>query len=107
MPLDSETRMSIEIPLRSSGPSVTSNARMDAEVGLETVDLTLVKPEPEALGVAPGEFALRTQILPLAFDGETLIVAMGSIASLPAVDDLGILINKPVRAVMADAGLIR
>ena len=73
----------------------------------ETVDLNLVKPETGAIAMAPGEFALKNQILPLAIDGETLVVAMGSVDSLPAVDDLGILIGRPVMPVLGDANLIR
>lgn len=75
--------------------------------GYEFVDLQVVKPEESALQLAPGEFALRNQVLPLAMDGETLVVAMGSPESLTAVDDLGILLHIPVRAVLADPSLIR
>lgn len=78
-----------------------------AEAGLEFVDLGLTKPEPEALSLAPGDFALKNQVLPMAMDGNVLVVAMGSIKSLSSVDDLGILIRKPVRAVLADPNMIR
>ncbi|MEA2553960.1 MAG: type pilus assembly protein PilB [Fimbriimonadaceae bacterium] len=73
----------------------------------EFVDLQIVKPEEEVLQLAPGEFALRNQVLPLAMDGDTLVVAMGSSDGLTAVDDLGILLHIPVRAVLADPSLIR
>lgn len=75
--------------------------------GFEFVDLQLVKPEHDALEMAPGEFALKQQILPLALDGDTLIVAMGSLQSLPAVDDLGVLVQRSVQAVLADPALIK
>lgn len=75
--------------------------------GYEFVDLSILKPEEEVLQLAPGEFALRHQVLPLAMDGETIVVAMGSPDGLTAVDDLGILLHMPVRAVLADPGLIR
>ncbi len=81
--------------------------RILAEAGLHFVDLNEAKPEPEALSLAPGDFALKHQVLPISMDGTVLVVAMGSIKSLSAVDDLGILIRKPVRAVLADPGLIR
>ena len=97
--------MSIELP----PPPERSQTRVLAPVlqDFETVDLELVKPEPEALEMAPGEFALKNQILPMALDGETLVVAMGSADSLGAVDDLGILIGRPVMPVLGDATLIR
>jgi type II secretion system protein E len=74
--------------------------------GYEFVDLNLVKPDPEAIALAPGEFAMKHQVLPMGLDGETLVVAMGSSASLGAVDDLGILLQRPVQPVLADPKLI-
>jgi general secretion pathway protein E len=97
--------MSIELSPTTDNATSSQFAPVVSE--FETVDLNLVKPEPEALGLAPGEFALKNQILPLALDGETLVVAMGSIESLSAVDDLGILIGRPVMPVLGDASLIR
>ncbi|MBI1756698.1 MAG: Flp pilus assembly complex ATPase component TadA [Fimbriimonas ginsengisoli] len=94
--------MSLEQAQTTQSPDMRA-----AEAGLEFVDLNLVRPEPEALELTPGEFALRAQILPLAIDGKALVVAMGSLASLPAVDDLGILLNRPVRPVLADPARIR
>lgn len=75
--------------------------------GFEFVDLNLTKPDPTAIALAPGEFALKHQVLPLGFEGDTLIVAMGMPSSLNAVDDLGILIQRPVQPVLADAALIK
>jgi len=75
--------------------------------GFEHVDLNLTKPEHQAMALAPGEFALKHQVLPLALDGETLVVAMGSVQSLQAVDDLGILLQRPTYPVLADANQIK
>lgn len=75
--------------------------------GFEYVDLNLVKPDPVAMALAPGDFALKHQVLPMGFDGETLVVAMGSPLSLGAVDDLGILIQRPVQPVLADPALVK
>jgi len=74
---------------------------------MEFVDLGEVKPEAEALDLVEGEYALKHKILPLRYEGEVLIVAIGGIDSLQAVDDLGILLGKPVKAVLADRDLIR
>ncbi len=94
--------MSLNLPLRSQpeSPEIASN-------GLEFVDLNLVKPEHDAMALAPGDFALKNQLLPLALDGETLVVAMPSLLSLPAVDDLSILVQRPIQAVLADPNLIK
>jgi len=75
--------------------------------GFEFVDLNITKPDPEAMELVPGDFALKQQILPMALDGGTLVVAMGAPQSLQAADDLGILINRPVIAVLADKNLIQ
>lgn len=77
------------------------------DAGLGHVDLAVVKPEPEAMLLSPGEFALKQQVLPLSVTNGELVVAIGSLTSLAAADDLSILTGKPVRPVLADPGLIR
>lgn len=74
---------------------------------LPFVDLESVKPEPEALVLAPGDFALKNQVLPLTFERGILVVAIASEDSLGSVDDLGVLLDRPVKAVLADPHLIR
>lgn len=78
-----------------------------AEIGYDFVDLQSFKPAESVLELAPGEFALRNQVLPLAIEDDTLLVAIGSPDSLTSVDDLGILLHMHVRAVLADPALIR
>ena len=75
--------------------------------GFEFVDLNETKPDPMAMELVPGDFALKHQILADGPRRETLIVAMGVPQSLQAVDDLGILISRPVIAVLADKTLIQ
>jgi len=74
---------------------------------LRFVDLEIVKPQPDALALAPGDFALKHQVLPLSIDKGVLVVAIGSPDSLPAVDDLGVLLDRPLRSVLAQPHLIR
>jgi len=85
----------------------TFNSNSNAAIALEFVDLNAYKPNPEALAMAPGDFALKHQVLPISLEGEMLVVGIGSLESLAAVDDLGILLNRPVKAVQCDPGLIR
>jgi len=97
--------MSLDLSLSQSvPPSAEITTTVD---GYEFVDLIMVKPDPDAIALAPSDFALKHSILPMGFDGDTLLVAMGSIASLNAVDDLGILIQRPVQALLADMTLIK
>ncbi len=98
--------MSLHEPLDSAAVIASSSIQMQ-DGGLERVDLEVTKPQEAAMALAPGEFALKYQVLPLYLEGETLVVAIGQITSLPAVDDLGILANRPVRAVMGDSNMIK
>lgn len=77
------------------------------ELGLESVDLSEVKAEAEALALAPPEFALKHQVLPLRLEGEVLVAAIGSPAALPALDDLSVMLGRPVTPVLADPALIK
>ncbi|MFN8140124.1 MAG: ATPase, T2SS/T4P/T4SS family [Fimbriimonadales bacterium] len=75
--------------------------------GLPFVDLAPVHPEKAIVELAPGEFALKHQLLPLEEREGALVVAIGSPESLEALDDLAVLLERPVIAVRADPGLIR
>lgn len=87
--------------------SVDSAALRPILRSLAFVDLSEVRPEAEALALAPGDFALKHQVLPLFLQRGVLVAAIPSEASAAAVDDLGVLVDRPVRAVLADPLLIR
>ena len=88
----------------SNGAHARNGAVRD---GFDWVDLEDVKPTDEAISLSPGDFALKNQVLPLAVDGGALVVAIGAPESLGAVDDLGILLQMPTRAVLASPAIIR
>ncbi|MBV9852670.1 MAG: type II secretion system ATPase GspE [Armatimonadetes bacterium] len=75
--------------------------------GFEWVDLEGVRPSEAALRLAPGDFALKRQVLPIEIDGNTLVVAIGAPESLAAADDLGVLLQMPTRAVLAAPAPLR
>jgi len=83
------------------------NGAAISDAGLPFIDLEEVRPSSEAMEYAPGEYALHHQVLPVELQNGVLVVAIGSTNSLQAVDDLGTLVSMPVRAVLADPGLIR
>lgn len=60
-----------------------------------------------AIDLVPGDYALKFQILPMSIEGGVLTCAIGSMDSLQALDDLGILIDRAVKPVFADSQLIR
>jgi type II secretory ATPase GspE/PulE/Tfp pilus assembly ATPase PilB-like protein len=88
-------------------PNDPASGGNGALAGLPFIDLEEVKPDPAAVERAPGDFALRNQVLPIREEDGVLLVAIGSLSSLQAVDDLGVLLGAPVRAVLAQPNLIR
>ena len=77
----------------------SSVASVPRNNGFRSVDLETVKPSESAISMAPGEFAMKNQVLPLWVEGDTLVVAIGTPESLAAVDDLGVLLQMPTQAV--------
>ncbi|MBB6053038.1 type II secretion system protein E [Armatimonas rosea] len=77
------------------------------EDAFESVNLELTRPQDEAVAMVPGDFALKHQILPLMVDNGTLVAAVGSPLSLGAVDELSVLLQRPTRAVLAPAAVIK
>lgn len=94
----------ITSPLNQQGISLPELAEND---GFEWVDLEEVKPTDEAIALAPGDFALKNQALPLYLEGDVLVVAVGSPEGLAAVDDFGVLLKRPTRAVLASPTLVK
>lgn len=88
-------------------PFSPDGAAARPDTGFEAIDLQEVKPSDEALLLVPGDFALKNQVLPLSLDRGTLVVAIGSPQSLSAVDELGVLLQMPTRALLGDPALVR
>ncbi len=97
--------MSIDTHLENTGRA--GKKALNGSAGLQFWDLSERKPQDEALNLAPGDFALKHQVLPVAIENGVLLAAIGSPAGISAVDDLGILLDTPVRPVLADPALIR
>jgi type II secretion system protein E len=91
--------MSITLPATSSAAQIADN--------FGWIDLEETRSQEDAIHLAPPDFALKYQLLPIALEGETLVVAMGSPDALGAVDELGILLQRPTRAVLASPNLVR
>jgi general secretion pathway protein E len=89
---------------QSNGLSAGAAAIKD---GFEWVDLEEVKPDEAAIQIVPGDFALKNQILPLHIEQGILVVAIGVPQSLNAVDELGILLQRPTRAVLASPSAVK
>jgi type IV pilus assembly protein PilB len=71
--------------------------------GVEHVDLTEVRVDPTATAALPGGFARRHQVVPFAWRGEELVVAVPvrKVADLELRDDVARLARRPVRFALA------
>ncbi|MFM7319892.1 MAG: GspE/PulE family protein [Armatimonadota bacterium] len=88
--------------------SANSRATLcEAALPIETIDTESLRPSDAAIALAPGDFALRAQVLPLSVEGDLLTVAIGSLTSLAAVDELGMIAGVRTRALLADPNRIR
>jgi type IV pilus assembly protein PilB len=77
------------------------------QVGLEFVDLTEHPIDATIASLIPEGLARRYQALPIAWDGDVLVVAMADPSNVLAVDDIRALTGAQVRSVVATAAQIR
>jgi type IV pilus assembly protein PilB len=73
------------------------------QFGFEFVDLDEVTIDTALAQRVPEALARRHRALPIARDGEAVIVAMANPADVVAIDDLRSLLRAPIRPVMSDA----
>jgi general secretion pathway protein E len=84
--------------------SATSDSNSHA---FETISLEGRKIDSSLVELIPGEFALKNQILPLEDRNGALLVAISSLDSLPAVQDLEVLLMRSVEPVMTNAAKLK
>ena len=70
-------------------------------LGLEFVDLTSYRIDLTATALLDEKIAGRHLAIPLAFDGDTLIIAMADPTNIFALDDVKMYTGHPVRPVVA------
>lgn len=87
--------------------AITPDHQKATELGFSFINLEEKKPDPEAIDLVPRDFALKHQVLPISANNGTLDVAIGSLNSLPATDDLAVLVNKNISVFIADPAMIR
>ena len=68
-------------------------------IGQESVDLTTVIADAEALKMVPEEFSRRNHLLPIAFDdaSQTLMVAMSDMFNVVALDQLRAMLGGQIQ----------
>lgn len=77
------------------------------QAGFEPWDLDERPPDPAATGRLDSSTARTFTVLPVAVEGNTLIVAIGDPANAAVLTDVGFLTNMEVRAVIADPERLR
>lgn len=75
--------------------------RFAAVLGLEYADLSKTRPTDEALRLLPARAVYQYNALPLAMEGETLIVALADPMDAVAADGIRLACGKPVRIRLA------
>ncbi len=75
-------------------------------IGQESIDLSNVIADAEALKMVPEEFARRYQLLPIAFEetGKVLVVAMADMFNVVALDQLRAMLGGQIQVKPALAG---
>jgi type II secretory ATPase GspE/PulE/Tfp pilus assembly ATPase PilB-like protein len=91
----------------SAVKQMESGAFPVATDGFEWVDLAEVRLDDAVISMAPGDFALKHQLLPLSVDDGVLVVAIGTPQSLGSVDELAVLVQIPTRAVLTNPAVLR
>lgn len=69
-------------------------------LGLEFVDLSSFEVDPAAAALIGEEVARRYRLLPIAFEGETLVVAMADPTNVLAIDDLHLRTGREIKTVV-------
>jgi type IV pilus assembly protein PilB len=93
--------------LEQTGLAETDLSRVVAEVsGFEYVDLDEYQLDPTATAMVSDILARRYWALPVAWEGETLVVAMADPSNVVAVDDIRSITGARVRVVVATPSCI-
>jgi len=81
--------------------------RVPPGLDLNFVDLVEWDVDPTAVGTIPEAFGKRHAVLPLAFEGDRLIIATADPTNVIAIDDVRMITGREVRLVLAEEGAIR
>ena len=77
------------------------------ELGVPLVDLTIFKPEADALACVPCELARHHNVIPLRRQAKALWLAIANPNDLTALDDIRLACRCTIKPVLADPSMIR
>jgi type II secretory ATPase GspE/PulE/Tfp pilus assembly ATPase PilB-like protein len=98
--------LSALIDIDEDGAAVEACKARAARLGYPYVALEQTVIPAEVLAALPERLARENRALPVWFDGETLVVAVGDPQQPEMLDRLRFALNRPVAAVMAPGGAI-
>jgi type IV pilus assembly protein PilB len=81
--------------------------RVPPGLDLNFVDLVEWDVDPTAVGAVPEAFGKRHGVLPLAFEGDRLVIATGDPTNVIALDDVRMITGREVRVVLAEESAIQ
>ncbi|MBU1122199.1 MAG: ATPase, T2SS/T4P/T4SS family [Candidatus Omnitrophota bacterium] len=71
------------------------------QLGVDYVDLKKEKIEPKAVSKVPVKLALHYEMMPYRFDKQTLVIALSDPLDIHKLDDLKLLLDIDIRAVLS------
>ena len=77
------------------------------QAGLETVDLSAITPDPDALALVDGSSAHTYGVLPFKIEAGTLVIAIADPLNTAVLEDLSFSTGSSVRGAVGDGELIR
>lgn len=74
---------------------------LSEQLGVEFVDLKKEKVEPKAIAKVPVKLAVHYEMMPYKFDKQTLVVALSDPLDIHKLDDLKLLLDIDIKAVLS------
>lgn len=81
---------------------MTDITELGGTPGFTFISLEGRRIDTELADLIPPDFAVKNEVLPLSEGPNGIQVAIGSLASLPAVQDLEVLLQRPIEPVLTD-----
>ena len=102
MPHSQQFNFFAELPSVNHVKVIDKMSAANPSSAFEHISLEGRKVDITTVDLIPGEFALKNQVLPLSSTDGKVVVAIGNVDSLPAVQDLEILIGQTIEPVLTD-----
>ena len=102
MPHSQQFNFFAELPSVNHVKVIDKMSAANPSSAFEHISLEGRKVDITTVDLIPGEFALKNQVLPLSCTDGKVVVAIGNVDSLPAVQDLEILIGQTIEPVLTD-----